>query len=220
MQEPTTPTPTHSPSTIPQRGTTEYYIHCVGGNEGLAQLYLNAGLSHLEGTASRLQSSSYSPLSSIRSPDPMVSRSESSMQTWKRDQEYARRYFERVRQLAPGMEVPYVPPDIDIRGHDRRARPSSGLREGPDLQMPSIEVEQEGTLRPDQPLAAEPLPDSTVRIRRRRQEASEAMVDHADQDEDNTWYLALPGIIGAGTALLVVSVIGALSFQTWRKNQN
>ena len=150
----------------------------------------------------------------------MVSRSESSMQTWKRDQEYARRYFERVRQLAPGMEVPYVPPDIDIRGHDRRARPSSGLREGPDLQMPSIEVEQEGTLRPDQPLVAEPLPDSTVRIRRRRQEASEAMVDHADQDEDNTWYLALPGIIGAGTALLVVSVIGALSFQTWRKNQN
>ena len=70
------------------------------------------------------------------------------MQTWKRDQEYARRYFERVRQLAPGMEVPYVPPDIDIRGHDRRARPSSGLREGPDLQMPSIEVEQDVSFRP------------------------------------------------------------------------
>ena len=85
--------------------------------------------------------------------------------------------------------------------------------------MPSIEVEQEGTLRPDQPLAAEPLPDSTVRIRRRRQEASEAMVDHADQDEDNTRYLALPGIVCVSKAMLVVSITGACNSQTWRKNQ-
>ena len=33
---------------------------------------------------------------------------------------------------------------------------------GPDLQIPSIEAKQDGTLRPNYPLAAEPLPDSTV----------------------------------------------------------
>ena len=31
------------------------------------------------------------------------------------------------------------------------------------------------------------------------------LTDHADQDEDNTWYLALPGIIGAETVLLLHS---------------
>lgn len=219
VPELTTPTASRSPPLAPQRGTVEYYVHCMGGNAGLAQLYLDAGLSHLEGTASRLQSTSYSPLSSIRSADTSISRSESSMQTWKRDQECARKYFERVRQLAPSMEVPYVPPEIDIRGHDRRIHPSNSQREGPDLQMPSIDMEEGGTIRPDHAQAVEALPESAVRIRKRRQEASKALVEHADQDEDNTWFLALPGLIGAGTALLVVSVIGALSFQTWRKNQ-
>lgn len=112
-----------------------------------------------------------------------------------------------------------MPPEMDIRGHDRRTRPSSSLKEGPDLQMPSIDVEQGGTIRPDPIQTAEIHADSAVRIRKRRQEASKALVEHANEDEDNTWFLALPGLIGAGTALLVVSVIGALSFQTWRKNQ-
>ena len=35
-------------------------------------------------------------------------------------------------------------------------------------------------------------------------------------DDDSTWYLYLPGLVGAGTALLVV---GLLSLQSWRKNQ-
>ena len=37
------------------------------------------------------------------------------------------------------------------------------------------------------------------------------LTDHADQDEDNTWYLALPGIVGASMVLLVVSITGALN---------
>ena len=36
------------------------------------------------------------------------------------------------------------------------------------------------------------------------------------EEEDNTWYLYLPGLVGAGTALLVV---GFLSFSSWRKGQ-
>jgi len=39
-------------------------------------------------------------------------------------------------------------------------------------------------------------------------------------DLDGAWYLYVPGLVGAGTALLVVGVIGALSFSTWRKNQS
>ena len=39
---------------------------------------------------------------------------------------------------------------------------SSTCTKGPDLQMPSIEAKQDGTLRPNQPLAASPLPASTV----------------------------------------------------------
>ena len=35
-------------------------------------------------------------------------------------------------------------------------------------------------------------------------------------EDDRTWYLYLPGLVGAGTALLVV---GLLSLQSWRKNQ-
>ena len=40
--------------------------------------------------------------------------------------------------------------------------------------------------------------------------------DLGADDADGTWYLYLPGLVGAGTALLVV---GLLSLQSWRKNQ-
>ena len=40
--------------------------------------------------------------------------------------------------------------------------------------------------------------------------------DLGSGDDDRTWYLYLPGLVGAGTALLVV---GLLSLQSWRKNQ-
>lgn len=147
---------------------------------------------------------------------------ESSTQAWKRDREEARKYFERARQLDPSMDVPFVPPEVDIRVRDWRSQPSSGQRDGHELQMPSIDVEQGGTVRPDtsRAIEVEPKPESTVRLRRRRQQASEAMLERAGEDEDNTWYLYLPGLIGAGTALLVVSVVGALSLHSWRKSQN
>ncbi|KAI6041565.1 hypothetical protein EDC04DRAFT_2878861 [Pisolithus marmoratus] len=36
---------------------------------------------------------------------------------------------------------------------------------------------------------------------------------------DNAQYLHVPSLVGAGTALLVVGVIGVLSFSSWRRNQ-
>jgi len=39
-------------------------------------------------------------------------------------------------------------------------------------------------------------------------------------DIEGAWYLYVPGIIGAGTALLVVGIVGVLSFSSWsRRNQ-
>lgn len=222
-------------SSTPRRGTAEYYLQCLGGTQGLAQLFLEAGLAHVDGIASKMLASSYSPLNSIRRNEPPSSHSrpESSTQIWKRDRSCARTYFERARRLAPNMDgvIPYLPEETDLRGYDRPSRNSTPGQQqpepvqGPELQMPSIYLEEGKTLRPDgsPPHTDEQSqPESTVRIRRRRQQASEALLEQtkANEEEDNTWYLYLPGLVGAGTALLVVSVVGALSFHSWRKNNN
>jgi thiamine pyrophosphokinase len=87
-----------------------------------------------------------------------------------------------------------------------------------------MEEDQAATLQPERKSEA---PGGEGRqLRRRRQEAeaaAKALLEQADierESDDNTWYLYLPGLIGAGTALLVVGVVSALSFSTWRKNQN
>ena len=51
-----------------------------------------------------------------------------------------------------------------VEAHSTRSdpQPITLCTKGPDLQIPSIEAKQDGTLRPNYPLAAEPLPDSTV----------------------------------------------------------
>lgn len=245
--------PSNSPPPPPRRGTAEYYVKCLGGSTGLAQLFLEAGLAHLEGIASKLLSSNYSPLNSIRHSDSHSSspRTESSSQTWKRDRACARTYFERARRLAPSMDgsIPYLPEETDVRLVDRpnptrnRGRPKrSPLRmdttssseadvdaEGAEeskveFQMPSIYVEQGGkTLRSGEASIAGAKSDATVRVRRRRQQASEALLEKPSsdtEDDEGTWYLYLPALVGAGTALLVVSVVGALSFHSWRRNNN
>ena len=200
---------------VPRKGTVEYYLKCVGGQQGLARLYLNGGLLPLDGSAAQMMSSTYSALSSIRTPEPRRSPSnENGEQIWRRDRESARRFFERARQLCPQMDIPFLPP-ADIRGEGAVG----------DLQMPTVDGDQSMTTvlgaRPAVPPAGE-----RRQLRRRRQEAEaavNAILEQADidrDDEDNTWYLYLPGLIGAGTALLVVGVVSALSFSSWRKNQN
>ena len=69
--------------------------------------------------------------------------------------------------------------------------------------------------------------DADHELRRRRAKSDDASDANASStslvekrtvpdDDDNTWYLYLPGLVGAGTALLVV---GFLSFSSWRKGQ-
>ena len=204
--------PTSSEAAADQ-GRTTYYIQSLGGPPGLAQLYLEAGLLHLEGAASMLLTSTYSPLSSIRLPSqsqylPDASEGGSTA-AWKRDREAARRYFENARVLCPTLEVPVLPVEDEESLDDDDEATELGLR------MPSVD------------LRASSSEDNQPRRRHAQKEAplSKDVVDipqraRRTDDLDGAWYLYVPGLVGAGTALLVVGVIGALSFSSWRRNQN
>lgn len=204
------PPPTPSENDIEQ-GRITYYIQSLGGLPGVAQLYLEAGLLHLEGAASMLLASSYSPLSSIRLPtqsqylpDPSK---DGSTAAWKRDREAARRYFDRARVLCPTLEVPVLPVE-DMGSTDDDEATELGLR------MPSVD------------LRASSEASQTRRRHTQREGAQNKELVEVPQrarrtdDLDGAWYLYVPGLVGAGTALLVVGVIGALSLTSWRKNQS
>jgi len=186
------------------RGTLAYYLQCIGGSRGLAQLYLEAGLLHLEGAASTLLSSSYSSLSSIRLP--LRSQvGEGGTEAWKRDREAAARYFERAQTLQPSLEIPILPYENG---------PIHGSEE---LEMPSIELGTSGA-GSTRSTESRQTDSGTPIVRRRRKEEMTLFDNH--EDMDNTWYLYIPGLVGAGTALLAVGIIGVLSFSTWsRRNQ-
>ncbi|KAI0064779.1 hypothetical protein BV25DRAFT_1913954 [Artomyces pyxidatus] len=187
-------------------GTTAYYVHNLGGSSGLAQLYLETGLLHLEGAASVLLSSSYSPLSSIRLPQHLPDPTDGGgTEAWKRDREAARRYFEHARALSPTLEVPLLPPE----GEDPPEEKATELA----LQMPSVDVQSRE--EPQVRRRRHPKEDARAELYGKSEAASAAA-----SDEDRTWYLYIPGLVGAGTALLVVGVVGALSFSSWRKSQN
>ncbi|KAH8100099.1 hypothetical protein BXZ70DRAFT_205906 [Cristinia sonorae] len=212
----------------PEPGTAAYYLHYLGGSANLAQLYLEAGLLYLEGTASSLLSSSYSGLSALRMSglglQPSHSDTSSSLggtEAWRRDRDTARRYFERARKLDPLLDIPLLPPSPDSEPTSdpessgrRRRSPSAGVDGGDDqrFKMPIIDIS--------------PPDDAPKEMRRRRKRddvfsgnaSTASLVDDKikPDDEDNTWYLYLPGLVGASTALLVV---GFLSFSSWRKGQ-
>jgi hypothetical protein len=200
-----------------------YYLRRLGGPELLAQLYLEAGLLFLEGTASGLLSSSYAGLSSLRTPIQSRSTSNSeypypsnSAEAWKRDQDHARRFFDRARQLRPGLDVPLLPSSSDPssdHGSNAATPPSAESGSEHQLQMPMIDL-----------TVSQEKGDSQLRRRRKKEgrsvpPSSVSAVEErkvGEEEEDNTWYLYLPGLVGAGTALLVV---GFLSFSSWRKGQ-
>ncbi|KAG8213418.1 hypothetical protein J3R82DRAFT_11920 [Butyriboletus roseoflavus] len=194
-----------------QRGTMSYYLQCIGGPLGLAQLFLEAGLLHLEGAASVLLSASYSTLSSIRVPPPPQP-SEGGAEAWKRDRDLASRYFDRARALHPELDVPVVPDD----GSGQAVLGSTH-----ELEMPSIEIHPSA---PESVYSGEDViysEQETTRRRRRQKKEELIFLDEVKGREDieNAWYLYVPSLVGAGTALLVVGVIGALSFSSWRRNQ-
>ncbi|KAF5371858.1 hypothetical protein D9615_009561 [Tricholomella constricta] len=194
------------------RGTTAYYLQCIGGRRGLAQLYLDAGLLHLEGAATTLLSASYSSLSSIRVP-LHAQVGEGGTAAWMRDREAAAEFFERARLLEPSLEIPSLPLTDPRHVSDEL-----------EMQMPSIDTGT-GTSEPGSRSEAshsQYADAETSMLRRRRKKDEMTLFDSraAEDDVDNTWYLYIPGLVGAGTALLVVGIVGALSLSTWsRRNQ-
>ncbi|KAI6006520.1 hypothetical protein F5J12DRAFT_831250 [Pisolithus orientalis] len=190
------------------RGTLSYYVQCIGGAAGLGQLYLEAGLLHLEGAASVVLSASYATLSSIRVP-PHPQPAENGAEAWKRDRDAAGRYFDRARAMNPDLDIPVI--SDERSGHT-------------ELEMPSLEIHHHSA--PESAYSGEGSMYSEQErvVRRRRQERTKDELIFLDNvkgkdDIDNAWYLYVPSLVGAGTALLVVGVIGALSFSSWRRNQ-
>ncbi|KAI0635665.1 hypothetical protein C8Q77DRAFT_1098832 [Trametes polyzona] len=280
------PPPPEQASLTISPGTEEYYLSRLGGVSGLAQLFLAAGLLHLEGTASALLASSYAGLSALRAPFAGPSSIASGtnvggVDAWRRDREHAARFFKRARALNPTLDVPLLPAEPEseynsgaesvpggsgvrhrstsrdqssspLRPHVRsqaqnseqrtsRRRGDRHAREaGTQLEMPTLDVRR-GAASADAPLP--PMP--SVRRRRARTrtgpgagsgagagveeeddgDLSSSLLEsvHAEPDlgassgdDDRTWYLYVPGLVGAGAALLVV---GLLSLQSFRKNQ-
>ncbi|KAI6033341.1 hypothetical protein EDC04DRAFT_2706801 [Pisolithus marmoratus] len=87
-------------------GTLSYYVQCIGGAAGLGQLYLEAGLLHLEGAASVVLSASYATSSSIR-VIPQA-QPESGAEAWQRDRHAASRFFDRARAMNSDLDVPVI----------------------------------------------------------------------------------------------------------------
>ncbi|KAI0822461.1 hypothetical protein BC628DRAFT_1327213 [Trametes gibbosa] len=274
------PPPKPASLTVPP-GTEEYYLSRLGGAPGLAQLFLAAGLLHLEGTARTLLASSYAGLSALRAPfsssvsAPGPSSSPSGggssntggggVDAWRRDREHAARFFKRARTLNPTLDVPLlradpeseynsgaesgaggarsrsrdanVPSPPQVRVPRRRVDVRTERHKGTELEMPTLDVRR-GALSAEAPLP--PMPSVRRRRARRRGtvtatgvgvekddadgDLSSSLLEsvHAEPDldgsgeDDRTWYLYIPGLVGAGTALIVV---GLLSLQSWRKNQ-
>jgi len=208
------PTPTSETYASLMKGTAAYHYHCIGGGPGLARLYVEAGSLYLEGAASILLSSTYSALSSIRSSTSTV-QADGGIAGWRRDRDFARKYFERAGTLDPTQEVPIVPPEI---GDD--------LGSGTDLLMPSIEIKTpvgtKGTTSKTRRRTGTVMGKGKGREVEESDILASSMVKEASTmsagygDVDSPWYLIIPGLVGAGTALLVVTAIGLSS---WRRSQ-
>jgi len=189
----------------PVRGTSAYFIKSIGGARGLAQLYLEAGLLHLEGAASTLLTASYSSLSSIRIP-LHAQIGEGGAAAWRRDREAAAKFFDSARALCPGLDIPALPSEGEL-----------------ELEMPTMNLVHSDSEPSKEEFMTDSEPDAALRRRRKALEKEQALLDKGKaglDDMEGPWYLYVPGIIGAGTALLVVGIVGALSFSTWsRRNQ-
>lgn len=189
------------------RGTLSYYVDRLGGVSGQAQLYLEAGLLHLEGTASLLMSSSSTALSSLRSTEPCYALAlrESGTEGWCRDREAARRYFERAKLLDPTVDVPVLPSEVD-EGTIEKGRKGIEVRSTP----PSISGASKASSQKD----IQEKDEAPANPKRRRKDGlGESMLEDLDND---VWYLYLPGVVGA---VIAVGIVGALSLTSWRKSQ-
>ncbi|KAG6917007.1 hypothetical protein DXG01_004272 [Tephrocybe rancida] len=152
------------------RGTTAYYLQCLGGQRGLAQLYVDAGLLHLEGAATTLLSASYSSLSSLRVPF-YAQEGEGGTEAWVRDRTAAAEYFKCAQLLDSSLEIPALP-NVEPR------------YQAEDLEMPSMEMSASD---PGSRSEASQYTDADIMRRRRKKEEMSLFDNPPEDDVDNTW---------------------------------
>jgi len=183
-----------------EKGSGAYYLLRFGGVSGLARLYLEAGLLYLEGVADNY----LPPIVTDDNESALTTKAAEEIaesEKWKQEKETARKLFDRARMLDPHLDIPTLPEETDLTKSE--------------LRMPDVNINDAFADHDDE------------KPRRRRRKPGETMVEQANRDsreegEDSNadWYVWLPGIIGAGTALLAVGLIGAMSIGNWRKSQN
>jgi len=117
------PTPTSETRTPGERDRGLYH-HCISCIAGLAHLYTKAG----SRVAAVLLSSVYSVLLFIRLSTSTV-QADGGIAGWRRDRDFARKYFGRARALDPDLETTVVPP-----------KTGDELGSGVEWLMPSIEI--------------------------------------------------------------------------------
>jgi hypothetical protein len=195
----------------PEPGTGAYYLARIGGLPGLARLYLEAGLLYLEGGAegylgapkSRSNNGMGDSISSLDSNSHSSPAEEE--ERWRHEREMARKLFDRARMLDPHADIPVLAPEEPLESQVYGPK-EEFLMPAPDFHFGG--GEEKPRRRRRDPATAE-------------REKQEALVRAEEGDMgDATWYLYLPGLIGAGTALFAVGLIGALSLGSWRKTQN
>ncbi|KAI5988285.1 hypothetical protein EDC04DRAFT_2873265 [Pisolithus marmoratus] len=185
--------------------TMKLVTHYLPPHPSLSYLYLEAGLLHLEGAASVVLSASYAALSLIRiPPQPQP----------EQDRDAASRYFDRARAMNSDLDVPVI--------MDERSKQTRSVHE---LEMPSLGI-----------LHCHSAPESTYSgegsmyseqervVRRRKQGWTKDELIFIDDvkgkdDIDNAWYLYIPSLVRAATALLAAGAIGTLSLSSGRRNQ-
>ncbi|KAG6886909.1 hypothetical protein C0992_001672 [Termitomyces sp. T32_za158] len=159
------------------RGTTAYYLQCLGGQRGLAQLYTDAGLLHLEGAATTLLSVSYSSLSSLRVP-LHAQVGEGGTEAWMRDRSAAAEYFERAQSLDHTLEIPTLP-QVEPHYHAE------------ELEMPYIDIKAS---EPGSRSDVSHNKDVHLRRRKKKEDVSLYNSSVGEDDADNTCArVILPG---------------------------
>jgi hypothetical protein len=122
------------------------------------------------------------------------------------------------------LEVPFLPTDGDGLPGDVRSS---------QFQIPTIDLAA-STSSSEEETILHPRPRNRRRKEAEKEEAKEAAILKAgltrttekrqtvyrDGLEEQSWLEHIPSIIGAGTAVVAVAIIGALSFQSWRKGRD